>query len=91
MNVSATDLRIWKEDFWGRETYIFEFRSKKLFGNDEPHTIKWFVTCKGSMQYNVYKCEIDNEDMPLSKSHLLMIAGCADLYAEVTLRIKPTK
>ena len=68
-----------------------EFRSKKLFGNDEPHTIKWFVTCKGSMQYNVYKCEIDNEDMPLSKSHRLMIAGCADLYAEVTLRIKPTK
>ena len=91
LNVSATDMRIWKEDFWGRETYIFEFRSKKLFGNDEPHTIKWFVTCKGSMQYNVYKCEIDNEDMPLSKSHLLMIAGCADLYAEVTLRIKPTK
>ena len=90
LSVFATDMRIWDEDFRGSETYIFEFRSKKLFGNDEPHTIKWFVCCRGRANYNVYKCEVDNEDMPLSKSKMLMGAECTVIHAEVTTKLKST-
>lgn len=90
LTVLATDMQIFEGGLWGEETYTFEFKSRKLFGNDDVHTVKWFIHGMGRVVYKVYKCEIDGEDMPLSKSKLLTEAKCNQIYAEVTIKLKGT-
>ena len=90
LTVLATDMQIFEGGLWGEQTYTFEFKSRKLFGNDDVHTVKWFIHGMGRVVYKVYKCEIDGEDMPLSKSKLLTEAKCNQIYAEVTIKLKDT-
>ena len=90
LTVLATDMQIFEGGLWGEETYTFEFKSRKLFGNDDVHTVKWFIHGMGRVVYKVYKCEIDGEDMPLSKSKLLTEAKCNQIHAEVTIKLKGT-
>ena len=59
LTVLATDMQIFEGGLWGEQTYTFEFKSRKLFGNDDVHTVKWFIHGMGRVVYKVYKCEID--------------------------------
>ena len=90
LTVLATDMQIFEGGLWGEQTYTFEFKSRKLFGNDDVHTVQWFIHGMGRVVYKVYKCEIDGEDMPLSKSKLLTEAKYNQIYAEVTIKLKGT-
>ncbi len=47
---------------------IIKLKSKKVFGNDEEHVVKWFFHIyKGKKYYGVYKCEVDGEPHPLEE------------------------
>ena len=43
------------------EAYTIVIRSQKLFGNDEEHTIKWFVHVKWNI-VDAYRCEVDGDE-----------------------------
>lgn len=47
------------------EEYTIEIKSKEIFGNDEAHTIKYYVHIKGLAQYDTYKCEVDGKEYPI--------------------------
>lgn len=46
------------------EEYTITLKSKKIFGNDSPHTIKYYVHIGGCL-YNAKKCEVDGKDYPI--------------------------
>jgi len=59
-------------DHWDRpeyydESYTFRLWSPRLFGSDEPHTIKWFVHIIRN-HYEAYRCEVDGVEFPFTDS-----------------------
>ncbi len=69
LNVGLTDLSIWdtpnnkypKRD----EEYTISLTSKKIFGDETPHYIKFYIHIKGKAVYDTYKCEVDGKEQPL--------------------------
>lgn len=63
-----TDISIWSNDndkYPARdEEYTIFIKSKKIFGNETPHTIKYYVHIRGKAQFYAYKCEVDGKDYP---------------------------
>ena len=49
------------------QSYTISFRSKEIFGEEEPHTIKWYVHVNKN-RFNTYKIEIDGEDYPYKET-----------------------
>lgn len=49
------------------QSYTVSFRSKKIFGDDNEHFIKWYVHVTGN-RYVSYKCEIDGEEYAYKES-----------------------
>lgn len=48
------------------EVYSITLKSKKIFGNDSPHTIKYYVHINGGgCGYVAKKCEVDGKDYPI--------------------------
>lgn len=48
------------------EVYSITLKSKKIFGNDSPHTIKYYVHINGGgCGYDAKKCEVDGKDYPI--------------------------
>lgn len=48
------------------EEYTIYISSKKIFGNDTKHTIKYYVHITRKAKYEAYKCEIDGKECPIS-------------------------
>ena len=47
---------------------IIKLKSKKIFGNNEEHIIKWyFHIYEGKRYFGVYKCDVDGENHPLDE------------------------
>ncbi len=69
LDVGLTDLSIWdtpnnkypKRD----EEYTISITSKKIFGDETPHYIKFYMHIKGKAAYDTYKCEVDGKEQPL--------------------------
>ncbi len=69
LEVKITDISIWstsngkypKRD----EEYTITLTSKKIFGNENPHTIKFYIHIKSKAVYDTYKCEVDGVEQPL--------------------------
>lgn len=51
------------------EVYCASMRSLKLFGDDNIHTLKWYVQYRGKY-HNAYKCELDDQEIPLDTDSL---------------------
>ena len=51
------------------DVYTFSIKSQKIFGNDEEHTIKWFVHIKGN-RFDAYRCEVDGEEFDFKSDRL---------------------
>ncbi len=48
------------------EEYTITLKSKKIFGNDSPHTIKYYVHINGGgCGYYTKKCEVDGQNYPI--------------------------
>ena len=47
------------------EEYTIYISSKKIFGNDTKHTIKYYVRIPRRAKYEAYKCEIDGKECPI--------------------------
>ncbi len=47
------------------EEYTITLTSKKIFGNENPHTIKFYIHIKGKAVYDTYKCEVDGVEQQL--------------------------
>lgn len=47
------------------EEYTIFISSKKIFGNDTKHTIKYYVHITRRAKYEAYKCEIDGKECPI--------------------------
>lgn len=46
------------------EIYSILLYGPKVFGDDETHTLKWYVDISGG-QFNAYKCELDGREVSL--------------------------
>jgi hypothetical protein len=67
-------VRVWWADFntWNiedrpnkyNEIYTVTMTSPKLFGNNESHTLAWYVKVVGRT-HDAYKCEVDGQEVSL--------------------------
>ena len=64
-DISITDEGPGKNKVRGEE-YTIYISSKKIFGNDTKHTIKYYVHITRRAKYEAYKCEIDGKECPIS-------------------------
>lgn len=64
-----TDISIWdtpNNKYPQRdEEYTVTLKSKKIFGNNIHHTLKFYVHIKGKAIYDTYKCEVDGKEQPV--------------------------
>lgn len=51
------------------EVYDICLQSRRVFGNDELHRLKWYVSISG-YDYNAYKCELDGQEVELTNDPL---------------------
>lgn len=47
------------------EEYTITLNSPQIFGNENPHTIKFYIHIKSKAVYDTYKCEVDGVEQPL--------------------------
>lgn len=64
-DISITDEGLGKNKVRDEE-YTIYISSKKIFGNDTKHTIKYYVHITRKAKYEAYKCEIDGKECPIS-------------------------
>lgn len=67
--VSEPDDPDWPRQENYDDVYTFSIRGKKIFGNDEEHTIKWFAHIKRN-RFDAYRCEVDGEDFDFKSDRL---------------------
>lgn len=67
LDMGLTDINISDSDYpKADEVYTITLKSKKIFGNDTPHTIKYYVHINGGgCGYDAKKCEVDGKDYPI--------------------------
>lgn len=46
------------------EIYEIKMKSRKIFGNDDIHTLKWYLDVNNG-SYDAYKCEFDGQTLEL--------------------------
>lgn len=49
----------------GKETYEIQLQSPKIFGDNRVRNISWFVRVSSANLFDVYKCKIDGQEVPL--------------------------
>ena len=47
------------------DVYEVQMKSPKIFGNNNVHTIKWYISVTGRA-HDAYKCEVDGQEVPLT-------------------------
>lgn len=47
------------------EEYTVSLTSKKIYGDEKIHTIKFYVHIKGKAVYHTYKCEVDGKEQQI--------------------------
>ena len=47
------------------DVYEVQMKSPKIFGNNNFHTIKWYISVTGRA-HDAYKCEVDGQEVPLA-------------------------
>lgn len=68
LDISWVDLKPQKEN----DVYTVSIKSPLLFGDDEPHTIRWFVNIVGGYSCYAYRCEVDGKEFDfMDDSHRL--------------------
>ncbi len=67
LDMTLTDINISDRDSpKADEEYTITLKSKKIFGNDDPHTIKYYVHINGGgCGYAAKKCEVDGKTYPI--------------------------
>ena len=65
LEFNVVDYSIWNGTCPNEESYLVTFKSKKIFGDEKIHTVKWDLHFYGNKQYEVYKCTVDDELIPL--------------------------
>ena len=67
LKIGLCDINISDSDFpKADEEYTITLNSKKIFGNDSTHTIKYYVHINGGGSgYDTKKCEVDGKDYPI--------------------------
>lgn len=65
LEIQFFDRSIWDKNDIRNEVYLLTFNSDKLFGNDENHTIKFYIHIYGRGQYRTYRCEVDGKEVPI--------------------------
>lgn len=68
LDMRFSDFSIWgseaKNDF--DESYLVTFKSRKIFGNDKIHTVKWYIHKYGKNEYKICRCDIDGVQVSVS-------------------------
>jgi hypothetical protein len=62
------DFKVWNVEKRPKrydETYEIKLKSPQIFGDEETHTLKWYVSVSGRKQ-NAYRCEADGQEVALS-------------------------
>ncbi|MBR5728876.1 MAG: hypothetical protein IKX61_01525 [Prevotella sp.] len=62
-----TDFMVWdieKRPWYYKDVYEVQMKSPKIFGNNDVHTIRWYITVTGRV-HDAYKCEVDGEEISL--------------------------
>ena len=47
------------------DVYEVQMKSPKIFGNNDVHTIRWYIAVTGRA-HDAYKCEVDGQEVPLT-------------------------
>lgn len=77
-----------------KQEYTIALKSKKVFGDDDMHYLKWYVNVFGSV-YDAYKCEFDGHEVSLADDPVYNANNKGDhhfLKAKITVQCKyPTE
>ena len=47
------------------DVYEVQMKSPKIFGNNNVHTMRWYIAVTGRA-HDAYKCEVDGQEVPLT-------------------------
>lgn len=67
LKIEWTDFDIFDVE---KQVYTIAMKSKKVFGDDDTHYLKWYVNVFGRGEYDAYKCEIDGQNVSLANDFL---------------------
>lgn len=67
LKIEWTDFDIFDVE---KQVYTIALKSKKVFGDDDTHYLKWYVNVFGRGEYDAYKCEIDGQNVSLANDLL---------------------
>jgi len=67
LKIEWTDFDIFDVE---KQVYTIAMKSKKVFGDDDTHYLKWYVNVFGRGEYDAYKCEIDGQNVSLANDLL---------------------
>jgi hypothetical protein len=62
------------------EVYNIHLQSPLVFGNNETHTLKWYIRGSGN-SYNAYKCEFDGMEIALENDPIYIKSSRGDYHA----------
>ena len=92
--MSLTDFNVSDSDYpKADEEYTITLTNKKIFGNDSPHTIKYYVHINGGgCGYDTKKCEVDGKDYPIIGPYTTLHPECGTTLDEVLVvfKVNPT-
>ena len=94
LKIGLCDINISDSDFpKADEEYTITLNSKKIFGNDSTHTIKYYVHINGGGSgYDTKKCEVDGKDYPIIGPYTTLHPECGTTLDEVLVvfKVNPT-
>ena len=80
------DFNTWdieKRPYEYTEIYKIDMRSPVLFGDEETHTLRWYVNIVGR-RYDAFKCEVDGQEVSL-EDDILYKKGRRTVTAYLTI------
>ena len=88
------DFNVWdieKRPYEYTEIYKFQLQGSKVFGDNEVHTLDWYVYIKGR-RHNAFKCEVDGLEVSLADDYLYnnrsYYSGWRNVTALLTIQCK---
>lgn len=87
------DFNVWdieKRPYEYTEIYKFQLQGSKVFGDNEVHTLDWYVYIKGR-RHNAFKCEVDGQEVSLADDYLYNrrdYGGWRNVTALLTIQCK---
>ena len=90
LRIQLCDIRVSRSNFHEcDDIYDINIRSKAIFGNDNPHTIRYYVHIKGkACGYYATKCEVDGKDYPLEGPYSNLHPEWGIQITELLVKIK---